>query len=46
MDFCRFGAVLEEFEVRDALSNVLAMKLDTYASFNGSNMVSATAWNQ
>ncbi|KAJ9648285.1 hypothetical protein H2201_000593 [Coniosporium apollinis] len=41
-----FGAVLEEFEVRDALSNVLAMKLDTYASFNGSNMVPATAWNQ
>ena len=26
----RFGAVLEEFEIRDALSSVFATKLETY----------------
>ncbi|KAI9777018.1 MAG: hypothetical protein M1835_005345 [Candelina submexicana] len=28
-----FGAVLEEFEVRDALSNVLATKIESYTGF-------------
>jgi hypothetical protein len=28
-----FGAVLEEFEVRDALSSVLATKIESYAAF-------------
>ena len=28
-----FGAVLEEFEVRDALSSVFATKHDNYAAF-------------
>ncbi|MCJ1474262.1 hypothetical protein MMC13_002920 [Lambiella insularis] len=28
-----FGAVLEEFEVRDALSSVFAIKLESYARF-------------
>ena len=29
----RFGAVLEEFEVRDALSSVFATKLESYTAF-------------
>lgn len=29
---CRFGAALEDFEVRDALSNVFAAKFETYAT--------------
>ncbi|KAI9722687.1 MAG: hypothetical protein M1812_001618 [Candelaria pacifica] len=29
-----FGAVLEEFEVRDALSNVFATKIESYVGFN------------
>ena len=29
----RFGAVLEEFEVRDALSSVFATKLENYTGF-------------
>ena len=30
---CSFGAVLEEFELRDALSSVFARKLESYAIF-------------
>ena len=30
---CRFGAVLEEFEVRDALENVFTTKPEGFARF-------------